>query len=71
MKKVLLIAAACLLTAAISTSCSKTCTCKAYIDGKLLSTTSGMPLDGENFKKCSDMNTIVEVNGIKNGMECY
>ena len=29
-----------------------------------------LELDKDSYKKCSEMNTVIEVNGTKNGIEC-
>lgn len=71
MKKVLVILAAAAMMFAM-TSCDKTCTCKTYVAGNVVATVEDVTLDkdNENIKKCSDMNTVVTVNDMKNGIEC-
>ena len=69
MKKVLL-ALAVVATVACFSSCNKKCTCKTYALGVVTSTTEDVELDKDSYKKCSDMNTIVTIEGTKNGMEC-
>lgn len=68
MKKVL-IALAAVATVACMVSCNKTCTCKTYAAGVVVSTQEDVELDKDTFKKCSDMNTII-VSDPKTGMEC-
>ncbi len=68
MKKVFCICAAALLIAALSTSCNKNCKCTTYFNGKAQSTTE---IENPNPDgHCSDMNTVVVINGKKNGIEC-
>ena len=69
MKKVMAIFGAALLLAGVATSCNKKCECKTYLAGVVTSTTE-LELDKDSYKKCSDMNTVIEVNGTKNGIEC-
>ncbi|MBQ1733010.1 MAG: hypothetical protein II037_12455, partial [Bacteroidales bacterium] len=59
MKKLLVVLAAAGLLFAMS-SCDKTCTCKSFLAGNVV-TESEVELDKENtnIKKCSDMNTYV------------
>ncbi len=68
MKKVLISLAAVALVACLA-SCNKTCNCKWYLNGTVERETEEA-LDTEHFEKCSDMNTVVEVNGKKTGREC-
>ena len=70
MKKIICVCAACLMMAALTTSCNKRCECKSYLAGHV--TTTEFDLDKDNYKKCSDMNiTTTEFNGtIMTGMEC-
>ena len=74
MKKVLVIAVCVALVGAFA-SCEKKCTCKTYPT----ETTTKMSLKdvqntyaqvGIDIKNCSDMNTVVEANGTKTGVEC-
>jgi len=52
------------------TSCKKTCTCDTYFNGKVIATVHNVELT-EDFKKCSDMNTIVDTPTLgKNGVKC-
>jgi len=69
MKKIVLALAA-IATVACFTSCNKHCTCKTYVAGVVTSTTEDVELDKDSYSKCSDMNTVVEINGTKNGIEC-
>ena len=66
MKKVFVIIA-CVALIGSFTSCSKKCTCKTYVGGAVSATTEVEP---DNGKKCSDYNTVAEVNGMKAGVEC-
>lgn len=66
MKKVLAIVAVVALVGSFA-SCNKKCHCKTYVGGAVSATTEIEP--GDNMK-CSDYNTIAEVNGIKAGTEC-
>ncbi|MBQ2574562.1 MAG: hypothetical protein IKO34_03255 [Bacteroidales bacterium] len=71
MKKLLVVLAAAGLLFAMS-SCDKTCTCKSFLGGNVV-TESEVELDKDNtnIKKCSDMNTYVtDNNGNKTGLEC-
>lgn len=74
MKKIFLALAA-IVTVACFASCDKTCSCTTYAGGS--STESEFDLQelqdkypDLNIKKCSDLNTKVEVAGIAAGMEC-
>lgn len=70
MKKVFL-ALAVIATVACMASCNKTCTCKTYAAGVVVTTTEDVELDKDTYKKCSDMNTIADINGqYKTGLEC-
>lgn len=51
-------------------SCKKTCTCTTYLADEVVSTTEDIELDGTNYKKCSDLNTIITMDGKKTGNEC-
>lgn len=71
MKRVFSILAAVVVVAFMTTSCDKTCKCKTYVLGDVVSETEvTLDKDNQNIKKCSDMNTIVTVNDLKNGVEC-
>ena len=69
MKKIMVICAATLMLAGLATSCNKKCECKTYLAGVVTSTTE-LELDKDSYKKCSDMNTVIDINGTKNGIEC-
>jgi hypothetical protein len=69
MKKVMAIFGAALLLAGVATSCNKKCECKTYLAGVVTSTTE-LELDKDSYKKCSDMNAVIDINGTKNGIEC-
>ena len=66
MKKVMLTLAVVAFVASLA-SCSKTCTCTTYAPG--MPDVVEEDVDpGEG--KCSDMNTVIEVAGMKTGVEC-
>ena len=71
MKKVLVILAAAGLLFAMS-SCDKTCTCKTFLAGNVITENEvELDKDNTNVKKCSDMNTYVtDGDGNKTGLEC-
>lgn len=70
MKKIVL-ALAVIATVACFSSCTKMCTCKTYVFGNVQENlTEEIELNTEKFSKCSEMNTVVTVAGIKNGVEC-
>lgn len=69
MKKILVVLAAVAFVATMA-SCKKTCTCTTYLADEVVSTTEDIELDGTNFKKCSDLNTIITMDGKKTGNEC-
>ncbi|MCL2290944.1 MAG: hypothetical protein FWC34_09635 [Bacteroidetes bacterium] len=50
------------------TSCKKTCTCDTWLLGEKTITVSDIDLGGH--AKCSDLNTVIEIDGKKNGVEC-
>lgn len=68
MKKIILTLAAVAVVVCMG-SCKKTCVCKTYVAG-VAGPEKEVDLDKDNFKKCSDMNTLAEVAGIKSGIEC-
>lgn len=68
MKKVILTLAAVAVVVCMS-SCKKTCVCKSYVAG-IAGPETEVELDKDNFKKCSEMNTVVTLSGIKTGLEC-
>ena len=68
MKKVILAIAAIAVVVCFSfTSCKKTCTCKSYLDGEVVSTREDVDPQG---KKCSEFGEVIESNGKKTGLEC-
>ena len=73
MKKIVL-ALAVIATVACFSSCNKKCNCKVYAGGT--STEQEFTLDELNeqfntdYKKCTDLNTVVEIAGIKAGTDC-
>ena len=69
MKKIMVICAATLMLAGLATSCNKKCECKTYIMC-VASNPTELELDKDSYKKCSDMNTYVMIDGKKNGLEC-
>lgn len=68
MKKLLLVLLAIVLTAAVSTSCNKKCTCKEYAAGVVVATQEDVELDRDTYKKCSDLDTYSE--SISTGLKC-
>lgn len=70
MKKVMAIFGAALLLAGVATSCNKKCECKTYLAGVVVGDPTEMELDKDSYKSCADMNTVVEVDGKKTGLEC-
>ena len=72
MKKVLVILAAAGLLFAMS-SCSNECKCKRYVDGDLKSETTITKEDMESlgFEKCKDMNSTIELLGVKTEVKCH
>jgi len=73
MKKVVLAIAVIAVMGAFA-SCSKKCSCTTYVGG--FSTKSEVDLDkmesqfGVKVNKCSDLNSVVTVEGVKMGTEC-
>ncbi|MCR4872489.1 MAG: hypothetical protein K5885_02975 [Bacteroidales bacterium] len=70
MKKIMAICAATLLLAGVATSCNKKCECKTYLAGVVVGDPTEVELDKDSYKSCADMNTVVEVDGKKTGIEC-
>ena len=72
MKKVLVILAAAGLLFAMS-SCSKECKCKYYSDGDLKSekTITKEDMESLGFEKCKDMNSTIELLGVKTEVKCH
>jgi len=71
MKKVLVIMAAAGLMFAMA-SCSSECKCKTYVDGDLKneSTISKEDLESAGYDKCKDLNSTVELLGVKTEVKC-
>lgn len=71
MKKVL-ITLAIIAVAGAFASCSKTCQCTTFVAGNVTSEyeVDLDDIDNEDVKKCKDLNTVVEVAGLKAGNEC-
>ena len=69
MKKVVL---ACAIVAFVGlfASCSKNCTCTTYLNGEKKGTTEISKDKLSEGQKCSDLNTVVIIDGKKTGMEC-
>ena len=65
MKKVFVIIA-CVALVGMFTSCSKKCHCKQWVGG----VSAVHNIDPDDNMKCSDYNTVAEVNGVKTGIEC-
>lgn len=73
MKKIVLAIAAIAMVGCFA-SCKKTCTCTTYAAG-IADVTSEVDLadlqeNDSSIKKCSDVNTVVTVAGVKVGREC-
>ena len=64
MKKFFLAMGVIAMMASLS-SCSKTCTCKSYVGGELVGTTTA-----ETKGKCSELNVKQEMMGIVNETKC-
>lgn len=68
MKKVLVLLSAVAFVACF-TSCNKTCTCKTYADGIVITTDDDVEV--EEGKKCADMSHYTtSEDGNKTGVEC-
>ena len=52
-------------------SCSKNCTCTNYLNGEKKGTTEISKDKLSDGQKCSDLSTIVTIDGKKNGTECH
>ena len=65
MKKLLVIIA-CGALAGAFTSCDKKCHCKQWVGG----VSAAHVFEPQDDMKCSDYNTVAEVNGVKTGIEC-
>lgn len=68
MKKILAICAAVLMLGFFTTSCSKNCQCKTYVNGVLENT--GDPFTVETGKKCKDYNSEITLLGITTKVKC-
>ncbi|MCF0206122.1 MAG: hypothetical protein HUK15_01720 [Bacteroidales bacterium] len=68
MKKLLVVLVAAAALFAFS-SCDKTCNCKTYVNGSVV-VENEVELDKDSQTKCSDLNTVAEILGQKNGIEC-
>lgn len=74
MKKALVIVACVALVGAF-TSCNKKCTCTTYpaqltVEMELEQVQNTYKNAGIDIKKCSDMNNVATVSGVKTGVEC-
>lgn len=67
MKKLVLIVAA-VATVISFSACKKICTCKTFAAG-VEGPAEEIELPKE-YKSCADMSTVMEVEGLKVGMEC-
>lgn len=72
MKKVLVVLAAAGMLVAMS-SCSKDCKCKYYVDGDMKSekTISKEDMESLGYEKCKDMNSTVDLLGVKQEVKCH
>lgn len=70
MKKLLCVIAACLMIAAVSTSCNKNCTCKTYVNDSLTATAEDIDISNTNYSKCSDMDSKVTLLGQTTEVKC-
>lgn len=70
MKKVLVVLAAVAFVATMA-SCKKTCTCTGYANGVAVAeSATEVELDGTTYKKCSDMTSVITVDGKETGTKC-
>lgn len=67
MKKKAFIAAAIILAALVSSSCSKQCACEILLNGEVQ---GSKVIDKEDGKKCKDYNATVSLNGKDSGLKC-
>ena len=67
MKKKAFIAAAIILAALASSSCSKQCACEILLNGEVQGT---KVIEKEDGKKCKDYNTTVSIAGKESGYKC-
>ena len=70
MKKFMIVCVSALMLAGVATSCNKKCECKTYAAGVVVGEPYEMELDKDSHKKCSDLNTITMLGGVKTGVEC-
>lgn len=54
----------------VANSCNKTCTCQGWTNGIAVGEPYKIELTKDDAKKCKDKGTVVEVNGLKTGIEC-
>ena len=66
MKKVILSLAVVAFVASLA-SCTKTCTCKSYMNGQLVETNPEVELG--DYKNCSDMNSGINLGDMFNDPE--
>jgi len=73
MKKIVL-ALAVIATVACFSSCNKKCNCKVFAGGTYTETEFSLDELNEKYnldiKKCSDMNNVAEIGGVKMGTDC-
>lgn len=70
MKKILVVLAAVAFVATLA-SCKKTCTCTGYVNGVAVAESAEeIELDGTNYKKCSELNSVITVDGKETGTKC-
>lgn len=70
MKKIMAIFAAALMLTGVGASCNKKCECTTYAVGVVVGEPYEVELDKDSYKKCSDMNTVTMLGGVKTGIEC-
>lgn len=67
MKKKAFIAAAIILAALASSSCSKQCACDILLNGEVQ---GSKVIEKEDGKKCKDYNTTISIAGKESGLKC-
>ena len=67
MKKKAFIAAAIILAALASSSCSKQCACDILLNGEVQ---GSKVIEKEDGKKCKDYNTTATIGGKETGLKC-
>lgn len=67
MKKVMLTLAVVAFVASLA-SCSKTCTCKSYMNGQLVQTQPEVELE-DGYSSCADMNSGINMGDMFNDPE--